>query len=63
MAAPALIGALIEGLVGPLAADASDAGRARAKVQALTLFGLRALGIVDARARGLVVQTVMPSPD
>ena len=63
VAAPALIGALIEGLVGPLAADASDAGRARAKVQALTLFGLRALGIVDARARGLVVQTVMPSPD
>jgi hypothetical protein len=26
-------------------------------VQALTLFALRALGVLDARARGLVVQT------
>jgi len=52
--APALVGALIEGLVGPLAAKAD--GRARERVQALTLFALRALGVVDARARGLVVQ-------
>jgi hypothetical protein len=29
-------------------------------VQTLTLFGLRALGVVDARARGLVVQARMP---
>jgi hypothetical protein len=28
----------------------------------LTLFALRALGVVDARARGLVVQTVVPEP-
>jgi len=28
----------------------------------LTLFAWRALGVVDARARGLVVQTVMPQP-
>jgi len=28
----------------------------------LTLFALRALGVIDARARGLVVQTVMPQP-
>jgi hypothetical protein len=28
----------------------------------LTLFALRAVGVVDARARGLVVQTVMPQP-
>jgi len=28
----------------------------------LTLFALRALGVLDARARGLVVQTVMPQP-
>ncbi len=27
----------------------------------LTLFALRALGVVDARARGLVVQTVVPA--
>jgi len=53
-AAPALVGALIEGLIGPLA---PRGGNERAAVQALTLFALRALGVVDARARGLVVQT------
>jgi AcrR family transcriptional regulator len=63
LAAPALVGALIEGLVGPLAADAASDSAARAAVQALTLFALRAIGIVDARARGLVVQTAMPEPD
>jgi hypothetical protein len=30
-------------------------------VQSLTLLALRALGIVDARARGLVVQTALPA--
>jgi AcrR family transcriptional regulator len=59
--APALIGALIDGLVGPLApAGAADAAKTRAQVQTLTLFALRALGVLDARARGLVVQTVLP---
>jgi hypothetical protein len=29
-------------------------------VQTLTLFALRGLGVIDARARGLVVQTVLP---
>jgi hypothetical protein len=29
-------------------------------VQTLTLFALRGLGVVDARARGLVVQTRLP---
>jgi AcrR family transcriptional regulator len=59
--APALIGALIDGLVGPLApAAAADAAQTRAQVQTLTLFALRALGVLDARARGLVVQTVLP---
>ena len=57
-AAAALVGALIEGLIGPLAPhDGGDPAKMRASVQALTLFGLRALGVVDARARGLVVQT------
>ena len=55
IAAPALMGALIEGLVGPLAPTVDDDATARA--QALTLLSLRALGVVDARARGLVVQT------
>jgi AcrR family transcriptional regulator len=59
-AAAALVGALIEGLIGPLAA--ATEGRARERVQALTLFALRALGVVDARARGLVVQAPVPGP-
>jgi AcrR family transcriptional regulator len=62
-AAPALLGALIEGLIGPLAPGAATTGAARAAVQALTLFALRAVGIVDARARGFVVQSALPEPD
>jgi AcrR family transcriptional regulator len=63
LAAPALLGALIEGLIGPLApAAGDDPAKVRARVQMLTLFALRALGVVDARARGLVVQTVVPEP-
>jgi AcrR family transcriptional regulator len=58
LAAAALTGLLIEGLIGPLAPDA--AGRERDVVQSLTLTALRALGVADARARGLVVQTAMP---
>jgi AcrR family transcriptional regulator len=62
LAAAALVGALIEGLIGPLApAPADDPAKTRAQVQMLALFALRALGVVDARARGLVVQTVMPA--
>jgi len=60
VAAPALTGALIEGLIGPLAADASDAAKSHDAVQSLTLFALRAVGVADARARGLVVQTKVP---
>src|ERR1700720_3382961 len=63
VAAPALLGALTEGLIGPLAPDAANTGVAREAVQALTLFALRAVGIVDARARGLVVQSALPEPD
>jgi AcrR family transcriptional regulator len=63
LAALALVGALVEGLVGPLASDAASSGGAREAVQALTLFALRAVGIVDARARGLVVQSALPEPD
>jgi hypothetical protein len=62
IAAPALVGALIEGLIGPLPAGAKDdVGAVRARVQTLTLFVLRALGVVDARARGLVVQAPIPT--
>ncbi len=57
-AAAALGGLLVEGLIGPLAPDAS--GHERDIVQSLALIALRALGVADARARGLVVQTRMP---
>jgi AcrR family transcriptional regulator len=61
LSAPALVGALLEGLIGPLApAPAGDAAAKRASVQMLTLLALRALGVVDARARGIVVQTAIP---
>jgi AcrR family transcriptional regulator len=61
LAAAALVGAQLEALIGPLApALIDDAARAREAVQAVTLFALRGLGVVDARARGLVVQTVLP---
>jgi AcrR family transcriptional regulator len=63
LAAPALAGMLIEGLIGPLAPDASDDIKARAAVQGLTLLALRALGVADARARGLVVQIALPAED
>jgi AcrR family transcriptional regulator len=62
LAAPALVGALLEGLIGPLApAQAGEPAKSRASVQTLTLLALRALGVVDARARGLVVQTALPT--
>lgn len=64
LTAPALIGALIEGLTGPLSPDvADDPARAREAAQTLTLFVLRGLGVVDARARGLVVQAAIPAGD
>jgi AcrR family transcriptional regulator len=55
VAAAGITGLLIEGLIGPLAPDPS--GRERDLVQSLTLAALRSLGVPDARARGLVVQT------
>jgi AcrR family transcriptional regulator len=58
LSAAALVGLLIEGLIGPLAPDASR--REREHVQSLALVALRALGVADARARGLVVQTALP---
>ena len=60
-AAPALLGAMLEGLIGPLAPRrCDDPARAREAVQTLMLFALRGLGVVDAHARGLVVQTALP---
>ena len=59
LSAAALTGLLIEGAIGPLAPD--EAGRDGDLVQSLALAGLRALGVADARARGLVVQTAIPA--
>ncbi len=60
-AAAAVVGVLVEGLIGPLApAPGEDAGARRAAVQDVTLICLRALGVVDARARGLVAQVALP---
>ncbi len=59
LAASAVVGVLLEGLAGPLAPAGGDAGRERQAVQATTLFALRGLGVVDARARGLVAQAGM----
>ena len=59
LAAAALVGILIEGLIGQIASEA--AGRERDMVQSVTLVALRALGVADARARGLVVQTPLPA--
>ena len=56
-AAPAIVGALLEGLIGPLA---SPGNNAREAVRTITLLSLRALGVVDARARGLVPQCPLP---
>jgi AcrR family transcriptional regulator len=57
-AAAAIIGATLESLVGPLAPSPAGPDTERAAVQTLTLFALRALGIVDARARGLVISVI-----
>ena len=63
VASPALVGAMLEGLIGPLAPEVeSSPARRRDAVQSLTLLLLRALGVADARARGLVVQTIIPPP-
>jgi AcrR family transcriptional regulator len=62
LAAAAVVGAMLEGLIGPLAPEAADdPARTRDIVQALILFALRGLGVVDARARGLVVQAKLPA--
>jgi AcrR family transcriptional regulator len=64
LAAAALLGALLEGLIGPLTPPGvADPAQAREAVQTLTLFALRGLGVVDAHARGLVVQTALPEVD
>jgi len=59
LSAAALLGLLVEGTIGPLAPQ--PLGREREAVQSLSLIALRALGVADARARGLVMQTAFPA--
>jgi len=63
LASAALVGGLLEALVGPLAPDDADETKVRDAIQELTLAALRGLGVVDARARGLVVQVPWPKRD
>ena len=56
LAAAAIVGTVLEGLLGPLAASPAGPDAHIGAAQALALFALRALGVLDARARGLVVQ-------
>lgn len=60
LAAPAVLGALMEGLIDPLAPRPSDEAAARAAVQEAAVFALRALGVIDARAWGMVAQCNLP---
>ena len=61
LAAAALVGAMHEALVGPLAPkNLDDPVKLRDAVQTTTLLALRAVGVLDARARGLVVQAAVP---
>ena len=61
LAAVSVLGALLAGLIGPVASAAGDGIAARDRVQALSLMALRGLGVIDARARGLVVQAAWPA--
>jgi AcrR family transcriptional regulator len=58
LAASAVLGVLLEGLLGPPAPAGAVAAREAA--QTATLMALRALGVVDARARGLIAQCALP---
>jgi AcrR family transcriptional regulator len=62
MTAAAVIGALLEGLIGPLAPAPGNEVATQDQVRMLTLLALRAAGVADPRARGLVVQTALPAP-
>lgn len=56
LAASAIFGILAECAVKPLAESPADPAQRRSLAQAAALLALRALGVADARARGLIVQ-------
>ena len=61
LAAAAVFGVLAECAAGPLAPGPADPAEWRPPAQAAALLALRALGVADARARGLVVQAPWPA--
>jgi AcrR family transcriptional regulator len=60
LAAAATFGTVTETLLGPLAQDYAEEKATHDAIQAVTLIVLRGIGVVDARARGLVVQAPWP---
>jgi AcrR family transcriptional regulator len=56
--AAAILGSMVESLAGPLVPAPSGPAAERAAVQRMTLFALRALGVADPRARGLVLMNL-----
>lgn len=61
LAAAAIVGALVEALISRFnPSQIDDASRRPDQIRSLTLLVLRGLGIADAQARGIVVQTVLP---
>lgn len=61
LAASAILGALVEALINPSSPAVPDGpSRAQDEVRAVTLLVLRGLGVADAQARGIVVQTILP---
>ena len=62
MAAAAILGALVECGAGPLSQPGEPGqGDPRLAAQSAALLALRALGIPDSRARGLIVQARWPA--
>jgi AcrR family transcriptional regulator len=55
--AAAIFGAMVECLAGPLVSAPAGPDAERAAVQRTALFALRALGVADSRARGLVLMS------
>jgi AcrR family transcriptional regulator len=62
LASSVMAAGLLEGMANPATAEMDD-NAARTAAQALTLMALRGLGVVDARARGLVIQVAWPVDD
>ena len=56
------LGTWLENIAATLQIQANaDPAKLRDAVQTVTLLALRAVGVMDARARGLVVQAVLPA--